>query len=77
MIFLLSNIFEILTFNHPKNPWGTLLLGVYTSNPADLQDEDEVVRRSVADIEVMFWSFLVLFIELKFLDYIRVLQQPQ
>lgn len=67
----------VLTLNCPKNPWGTLFLRVYTSNPADLQDKDEVVRRSVADIEVMFWCFLVLFIELKFLDYIRVLQQPQ
>lgn len=46
-------------------------------NCAHLQDEDEVVRGSVADIEVMFWRFLVLLIELQLLDYIRVLQQPQ
>lgn len=44
---------------------------------AHLQDEDKVVRRSVADIEVMFLRFLALLIELQLLDYIRVLQQPQ
>jgi len=45
--------------------------------PRHLQDEDEVVNRAVALVEVMFRCLLVLSVVLELLDDIGVFQEPQ
>ena len=44
---------------------------------AHLQDEDKVVSRLVAGVQVMADVVLVVFIELELLNDVRVLEQPQ
>lgn len=44
---------------------------------AHLQDEDEVVGRLVASVQVMTDVVLVVFVKLELLDDVWVLEQPQ
>ena len=48
-----------------------------TGAQTHLQDEDEVVRRLVASVQVMTGVVLVVLVELELLDDVWVLEQPQ